>query len=429
MLNPSDRGEMIVVKHGRREMQLAWTHLLPATFGGRARMNVQNSLAAAAAAFAAGAPLHDIRQGLRTFSTNYYLSPGRLNEVEVNGVNVIVDYCHNAPGHARCSATSSTGSARRLTSTSELGKPSRIGVDRHRRRPARRGHASSSARSPPQHFDVVIVREDDNLRGRARGETAGLVAEGVRQAMADGARCKQVEIVLDEIEAVRHAMARANRRRPRRGLRRQARRGDERAGELVDVRPGRRRARTPTPRRPTPTTPRPRARDPGLGHGTAASRRLNGVRERVRLATPAEAEREARSVPAAGGGTDDSASTRTPRAAARATTATSSTAGSRNRVLTWSPATDGTTSSRSSSRASPSSRQIAPRTVHLGRTAYVGAVMTVGEEFRQRALGRQVAFPGRDPLRLAQRGLQRAAAPRGSRPAAPGSRDLEKVPT
>ena len=29
--------------------------------------------------------------------------------------------------------------------------------------------------------------------------------------MAEGARCKQVEVVLDEIEAVRHAMSRANR--------------------------------------------------------------------------------------------------------------------------------------------------------------------------------------------------------------------------
>jgi len=56
----------------------------------------------------------------------------------------------------------------------------------------------------------VIVREDDNLRRRARGETAGLVADGVRQAIADGSRCKQVEIILDEIKAVRHAMARAN---------------------------------------------------------------------------------------------------------------------------------------------------------------------------------------------------------------------------
>ena len=160
VLNPSDRGEMIVVKHGRREMQLAWTHLLPATFGGRARMNVQNALAAAAAAFAAGAPLHDIRQGLRTFSTNYYLSPGRLNEVEVNGVNVIVDYCHNAPGHDGCSATSWTGSARSLAERQRAGRPSRIGViatagDRRDedmrelgadRRPALR-RASSSART------------------------------------------------------------------------------------------------------------------------------------------------------------------------------------------------------------------------------------------------------------------------------------------
>ena len=91
---------MIVVKHGRREMQLAWTHLLPATFGGRARMNVQNALAAAAAAFAAGAPLHDIRQGLRTFTTNYYLSPGRLNEIEVNGVQRDRRLLPQRAGHA-----------------------------------------------------------------------------------------------------------------------------------------------------------------------------------------------------------------------------------------------------------------------------------------------------------------------------------------
>ena len=74
---------MIVIRHGPRALQLAWTHLLPATFNGTARFNVANALAAAAAAFAADAPLHDIRRGLRTFSTNYYLAPGRLNRIEV----------------------------------------------------------------------------------------------------------------------------------------------------------------------------------------------------------------------------------------------------------------------------------------------------------------------------------------------------------
>jgi cyanophycin synthetase len=189
-------------------MQLAWTHLLPATFNGRARMNVQNSLAAAAAAFAAGAPLHDIRQGLRTFSTNYYLSPGRLNEVEVNGVHVIVDYCHNAPG-MRMLGDFVDRVGESLSATSELGKLSRIGViatagDRRDEDMRELGGIAA------QHFDVVIVREDDALRRRERGETSTLVAEGVRKAMAEGARCKQIEVVLEEIDAVRHALSRAN---------------------------------------------------------------------------------------------------------------------------------------------------------------------------------------------------------------------------
>jgi cyanophycin synthetase len=209
VLSSSERGEMIVVKHGRREMQLAWTHLLPATFGGRARMNVQNALAAAAAAFAAGAPLHDIRQGLRTFSTSYYLSPGRLNEVEVSGVNVIVDYCHNAPGmRALGDFVDRVGES--LESAHDLARPSRIGIiatagDRRDADMVELGEVAA------HHFDVLVVREDVQLRGRQRGDTAELVAEGVRAAMAEGARCRQVEVVLEEIAAVRHAMGRANR--------------------------------------------------------------------------------------------------------------------------------------------------------------------------------------------------------------------------
>jgi cyanophycin synthetase len=208
VLERTERGEMIVVRHGRREMQLAWTHLLPSTFGGRARMNVQNSLAAAAAAFAAGAPLHDIRQGLRTFSTSYYLSPGRLNEIEVGGRNVIVDYCHNAPG-MRMLGDFVDRVGESLSATSELGKVSRIGVIAtagDRRDDDMRELGAIAA----QHFDVVVVREDVALRGRKRGEVAGLVAEGVRQTMTAGGRCKQLEVVLEEIDAVRHAMARAN---------------------------------------------------------------------------------------------------------------------------------------------------------------------------------------------------------------------------
>ncbi|MGH3496730.1 MAG: cyanophycin synthetase [Nocardioidaceae bacterium] len=208
VLEKSERGEMILVRHGRRQMQLAWTHLLPATFNGRARMNVQNALAATAAAFAAGAPLHDIRQGLRSFTTSYYLSPGRLNQVEIEGVDVIVDYCHNAPG-MRMLGDFVDRMGESMELTSDLAKPSRIGVIAtagDRRDDDMRELGAVAA----DHFDVLVVREDSALRGRRRGDTSALVAEGVSARIAEGARCKQVEVVLEEIPAVRHAMSRAN---------------------------------------------------------------------------------------------------------------------------------------------------------------------------------------------------------------------------
>ena len=265
VLEPSERGEMIVVKHGRREMQLAWTHLLPATFGGRARMNVQNALAAAAAAFAAGAPLHDIRQGLRTFSTNYYLSPGRLNEVEVNGVNVIVDYCHNAPGMKMLGDfVDRVGEC--LATTSELGRPSRIGViatagDRrdedmrelgaHRRPALRRGRrprgrrrcAAASAARPRRWSPRASGQRDGRGRplqagrGRPRRDRGGPARDVARQPG-----------------------------RPRRGLRRQAPDGDGRAGELVPPGPGRLRDERRRPGR------RPRLHHVNVASAPAGSR-------------------------------------------------------------------------------------------------------------------------------------------------------------
>ena len=208
VLERSELGEMIVIRHGRRTMQLAWTHFLPATFGGRARFNVANAMAAAGAAFAAGAPLHDIRQGLRTFTTSYYLSPGRLNEVTVGGVTVFVDYCHNPHGmralgdfvdrlmvdrdpgpdvmRHRCLAVIAAAGDRRDQDIRELGEVA------------------------AEHFDAIIVREDAALRGRERGQVAALVGEGVRTAMAATGRCRSVDIVLSEIDSVRAALAWAN---------------------------------------------------------------------------------------------------------------------------------------------------------------------------------------------------------------------------
>lgn len=204
ILEPSELGDLIVLVHGRRRMPLAYTHLLPATFNGKAMFNVQNAMAAAAAAYLVGAPLHDIRAGLRSFTPSYYQAPGRMNLTEVNGTKVIVDYCHNAPGMAALGDFVD----KFFDEGTGFERPQKVGViatagDR------RDDDMRDLGREAAKHFDVMIVREDANLRGRKPGETADLIVEGAQSVGADG-RVKELEVVLDEIDATKAAVRRAN---------------------------------------------------------------------------------------------------------------------------------------------------------------------------------------------------------------------------
>jgi cyanophycin synthetase len=226
-LEPTAEGELIVLKHGPRKMPVLYTHLIPATFGGKARMNVANALAAAAAAWAAGAHLHDIRQGLRTFSTSFFQAPGRLNLLDVGGIRVVIDYCHNVDGMRQLAdfvdrmmaepvsvagrfAVATRGSdgkgAKDGTRFVRRGRAlGVIGIPGDRRDDDQREYGSIAAGS----FDEIIVREDKNLRGRDPGESASHVVEGIRSARAAGARAGKAEKILDEITAVRAALRRA----------------------------------------------------------------------------------------------------------------------------------------------------------------------------------------------------------------------------
>jgi cyanophycin synthetase len=212
VLEPDEQGELMLIRDGRRTMPIGYVHLFPATFDGNARMNVQNAMAAAAAAHAAGAHLHDIRSGLRTFSPSFFQSPGRLNLLELSGIKILVDYAHNPAGLRTIGEF-----VDRMTSGERpLGRPGdetwqanlRVGVigtagDR------RDDDIRELGRVAATYFDEIIVREDRNTRGRERGETGALVAEGVVQAQREGARAGSVQVVNDEMQAVRQALDRS----------------------------------------------------------------------------------------------------------------------------------------------------------------------------------------------------------------------------
>ncbi len=216
VLKAGPEGELIVLRHGPRTMPVLYTHLIPATFGGKARMNVANALAAAAAAWAAGAHLHDIRQGLRTFSTTFFQAPGRLNLLDVGGIRVVIDYCHNVDGMRQLADFVERMMTEPQSKAGRIGPSSNgrirsgraigvIGIPGDRRDADQREYGAIAARA----FDEIIVREDKNLRGRAPGVSAGNVIEGVRAARTAGARVLKADKTLDEMTAVRTALRRA----------------------------------------------------------------------------------------------------------------------------------------------------------------------------------------------------------------------------
>jgi cyanophycin synthetase len=208
VVRPTAEGDQIVLRHGPRTMPVLYTHLIPATFGGKARMNVANALAAAAGAWAAGAHLHDIRQGLRTFTTSFFQAPGRLNYLEVGGVRAIIDYCHNVDGMRNLADF-----VNRLMADGHGSRNRRaigvIGMPGDRRNDDMRAYGALAATA----FDEIIVREDKNLRGRPPGESAAMVVDGIRGDGSHGPGTvggTRVDKILDEMTAVRAALRRSN---------------------------------------------------------------------------------------------------------------------------------------------------------------------------------------------------------------------------
>lgn len=190
----ADGREVIYIAEGKRETALLDVRHIPATFEGRARVNIKNALAAVAAAYVSEVSLETIRNGLRSFSTSFYQAPGRLNLVEMGSYRVILDYCHNPAGMEELSEF-----VRRMMPTHTVAM---IAMPGDRRNEDIATFGAIAART----FDDFIVREDRNLRGRRPGEVASLM----RQALLDnGVSDQRVSLIYDELEAAKAAMDRA----------------------------------------------------------------------------------------------------------------------------------------------------------------------------------------------------------------------------
>ncbi|HEX6901926.1 MAG TPA: cyanophycin synthetase [Thermoanaerobaculia bacterium] len=161
-------GRMIVLYQGERQIPLLLARHIPATIEGRALHNIQNAMFAAAVAHGIGVGVDNIRQGLRTFSTDFFQAPGRLNFYNEHPFRVLLDYAHNAHSMEAVSRT--------VLELAVHGR--RIGViaspgDR------RDEDILALAMAAAPAFDLILLREDHDLRGRQPGETAELLRKGL----------------------------------------------------------------------------------------------------------------------------------------------------------------------------------------------------------------------------------------------------------
>jgi UDP-N-acetylmuramyl tripeptide synthase len=186
-------GRLALRTSGRRRALLGIEDV-PATFGGLARHNAANALAAALLAAAVGLSDEAIDRGLRSFASGPEANPGRANLLHVGGVKVLVDFAHNPHGmKALVAFARSIPASRRLVVLGQAGD---------RDDDAIRSMARAAWTLGP---DLVVVKEMEGyLRGRAPGEIPRILEDELRR---QGASPAQIVHAPSEMEAVRHALA------------------------------------------------------------------------------------------------------------------------------------------------------------------------------------------------------------------------------
>ncbi len=167
---------------------------VPLTMGGRAPFMIANALAASLAAFVQGVSVEDIRTALRSFRASAQQVPGRMNLFNLGHYHALVDYAHNPAGYAAVG-----GFVKNWTGPTigVVGGPG----DRRDADLVELGALSATI------FDQIIVKEDDDNRGRPRGDAAALITQGIVQGQAENDEVALSHTVqLNETQAIEWAL-------------------------------------------------------------------------------------------------------------------------------------------------------------------------------------------------------------------------------
>jgi cyanophycin synthetase len=192
VLEQGINGDMITIYDNGAHIPLLWTHLIPATIEGKAMHNVQNAMFAAAMAYSFDKDLDEIRNGLRTFDTSFFQSPGRTNVYNEHPFKVILDYAHNPAGFRAMAEL-----AGRLDPVGKRTIVFSVPGDR------RDEDIRESCEACLPEFTHFVCKADLNRRGRGHDELPQLVRKYLLELGVDDSN---ITVVAEEEAAVDHAL-------------------------------------------------------------------------------------------------------------------------------------------------------------------------------------------------------------------------------
>lgn len=179
-----ENGYLSILK-GDWTLRIEKAENVPLTLKGMAPFQIANCLAACLAAYSQGVQIEYIRAALASFTSSAAQTPGRMNLFDLGKFHVLVDYAHNAASYE------AVGGFVRNWPGEKIGVVGGPG-DRRDEDFVALGKLAAEI------FDRVVVKEDDDTRGRPRGDAARLICQGILATKPD---CRY-ESILNETEAV-----------------------------------------------------------------------------------------------------------------------------------------------------------------------------------------------------------------------------------
>ena len=167
---------------------------VPITRNGTIGFQIENTMAAVAAAWALNIDWNIIRSGVASFVNDAQTAPGRFNFFDYRGASVIADYGHNPDAIiALVSAVENIPAQKRMVVISGAGDRRDVDI-------SRQTEILGDA------FDEVILYQDQCQRGRADGEVLKLLQRGLVNAK----RTKKIDEIQGEFLAIDTALSRLN---------------------------------------------------------------------------------------------------------------------------------------------------------------------------------------------------------------------------